>query len=516
MRRAIAVLSLIGFLAVVAAGRLVGAAHVFTTAGIFLVDADCYARLQRALPVYEGRQWIVRHHAFENAPEGVTPHTTAPLDWLLAGLARLIAFRTGDGPALEVAGAILPVLLGLASAGLVWAWARRLPGPARWLGPMLFAASPAIAWTSTVGRPDHQALVFLFVTAALVFEWPREPGGRTPELRWEMYSGLFWGLALWVSLYEPLVLFVCRLAGRVLAGDRPFRNRAFLRGLATTGCVLLIAMALEGWRIHAIPAELQGFARAWAATIGELRPGWKHPGMLLGAVGTGLVAAPLLLLRPPIPRRHALASVLVLATLLLALWQIRWAPFLALAYILSLPAQLRQMRSGGWIAAAVPALLWPMLGEWDRRLDHLESETAQITLAERVSLRAAAAHMEPGAIFLAPWWLSPPVAWWSRGAGVAGSSHESLAGIRDACRFYALTDDDEARAIAERRKVRYVMAIDPGPVLENASALLGPAGAAGEPLAARLFRRPGQPPGYLRVRWTDGRVHLFERVATAD
>ena len=29
---------------------------------------------------------IVRHHAFENFPQGTTPHTTAPLDYLIVAL----------------------------------------------------------------------------------------------------------------------------------------------------------------------------------------------------------------------------------------------------------------------------------------------------------------------------------------------------------------------------------------------------------------------------------------------
>jgi hypothetical protein len=512
LRRATAGLGVIVFLLCIFAGRTVGVGDVFTGAGVFLADADCYARLQRALPVVEGRAWVVRHHDFENAPEGTTPHTTAPLDWLLAAAAHAVAPWTGRDAALEVGGAWLPVALGLAAALVLWAWARRQSGPVRWLAPLLFAASPAIAWTSAVGRPDHHALAILLVTAALALEWPGPDGGadRPPGQLREIASGLCWGLALWVSLYEPLLLFACRLAGRLCADRALLRSPAFRRGLVATGTVLALAMLLEGWRLAPVAADLHGFAAAWAASIGELRPGWQHPGVLLAAAGSGVLAAPFLLLGPGGRRAHALPIVLWVATLALALWQIRWTPFLALAGVLSLPAQFRAFRwHGAWMLAAVPVLLWPMLREWDRRLDFPQSEAAGIRRAELISLRSAAARMEPGAVFIAPWWLSPPLAWWSRGRGIAGSSHESLEGIRDTTRFYAADDPSTALAIAGKRGARYVIAPDPGPVLENAAELLGTDFASARPMAVRLFRHPTDPPAGLRLEWTDGRVHLF-------
>src|SRR5262245_14487811 len=52
---------------------------------IYFIEGDCYSRMTRAKMVTEG-QWIIRHHDFENAPLGTTPHTTAPMDWLIVGL----------------------------------------------------------------------------------------------------------------------------------------------------------------------------------------------------------------------------------------------------------------------------------------------------------------------------------------------------------------------------------------------------------------------------------------------
>ena len=53
---------------------------------IYFIDPDCYSRMTRAASIAEGGPLIIRHHDFENWPNGITPHTTAPMDWLIAGL----------------------------------------------------------------------------------------------------------------------------------------------------------------------------------------------------------------------------------------------------------------------------------------------------------------------------------------------------------------------------------------------------------------------------------------------
>jgi len=59
---------------------------VFVAGNIYFVDADCYARMTRVQMCRAKPGLIVRHHAFENFPQGTTPHTTAPLDYLILGL----------------------------------------------------------------------------------------------------------------------------------------------------------------------------------------------------------------------------------------------------------------------------------------------------------------------------------------------------------------------------------------------------------------------------------------------
>ena len=103
--------------------------QIFHDGGVYFVDGDCYSRMTRAKMVTEG-QWIIRHHDFENWPQGVMPHTTAPMDWLIVGLKSVVdvVLKIVDsrgvsilrGQSLDVAGALVSPLLGVATAAWLW------------------------------------------------------------------------------------------------------------------------------------------------------------------------------------------------------------------------------------------------------------------------------------------------------------------------------------------------------------------------------------------------------------
>ena len=56
--------------AVILATRCANYQDVFVAGNVYFVDADCYARMTRAEMVREKPGLIVRHHAFENFPQG--------------------------------------------------------------------------------------------------------------------------------------------------------------------------------------------------------------------------------------------------------------------------------------------------------------------------------------------------------------------------------------------------------------------------------------------------------------
>src|SRR4051812_14979682 len=63
---------------------------VFVDGHIYFVDADCYSRMTRARIVADGEAFVIRHHDFESWPQGTRPHTTAPMDWEIVGLKRVL------------------------------------------------------------------------------------------------------------------------------------------------------------------------------------------------------------------------------------------------------------------------------------------------------------------------------------------------------------------------------------------------------------------------------------------
>src|SRR2546430_10788786 len=87
IRVSLAVVEIVILSALVFATRCANYQDVFVAGNVYFVDADCYARMTRVRMCATRPGLILRHHDFENFPRGTTPHTTAPLDYLILGLA---------------------------------------------------------------------------------------------------------------------------------------------------------------------------------------------------------------------------------------------------------------------------------------------------------------------------------------------------------------------------------------------------------------------------------------------
>ena len=175
--------------------------------------------------------------------------------------------------------------------------------------------------------------------------------------------------------------------------------------------------------------------------------------------------------------------VLLVATYFLTVWQARWGYFFVLIFALALPALLAPIKSGAAVWIAFVLSMFPILRDWDERLWPNEAQ-----LADRVERRIESAQIRDLALslrspevhpFLAPWWLSPSIAYWSGQPGVAGSSHESLNGIEESARFFLSENLQQAREILEKRHVAWVFAYDSDRVAQNSAAILN------EPLPRR-------------------------------
>jgi hypothetical protein len=121
--------------------------------------------------------------------------------------------------------------------------------------------------------------------------------------------------------------------------------------------------------------------------------------------------------------------------------------------------ELIKFRGAVWVAFALS--LFPILHDWDERIWPNDAESARRIEQrnESVRLRDLAISLKSSEArpFLAPWWLSPSIAYWSEQPGVGGSSHESLNGNADAARFFLAEDWRKAREILENRKIAWVL-----------------------------------------------------------
>jgi hypothetical protein len=192
--------------------------------------------------------------------------------------------------------------------------------------------------------------------------------------------------------------------------------------------------------------------------------------------------------------------VLLAATYFLTVWQARWGYFFVLILALALPSLLAPIKSGAAVWITVVLSIFPILRDWDQRLWPNEPQVARRMerRIESVQIRDLAVNLRSPEVhpFLAPWWLSPSIAYWSGQPGVAGSSHESLPGIEESARFFVSENLQEERDILEKCHVAWVFAYDSNRVAQNSAAILN------EPLPSRpvcraLDRTPSQAPPFL-------------------
>ena len=226
LRRLLSRLTLLLLLALTFAARSHNRGDIFQNDGkIYFYEGDCYSRMTRAKMVDEG-QWVIRHHEFENWPQGTDPHTTAPLDWLIVGLKTVIKPVLGVffpkspliGQELDLAGALISPILGAITAAWLWWWAGRMWLPCRAIMVLFFAISPILVEGTILGRPDHQSLLILLIAVAVCAELALADFGLPARLakRWAITAGVAWGLALWVSFYEPLIFFAGAIGRHIL------------------------------------------------------------------------------------------------------------------------------------------------------------------------------------------------------------------------------------------------------------------------------------------------------------
>lgn len=517
--------------ALILATRCANYQDVFVAGNVYFVDADCYARMTRVRMCHETAGLIVRHHDFENFPQGINPHTTAPLDYLILGLSLPLNIFTKH--TLDLAGAFISPLLALLGGWFLWWWSRQMKFRYRWVTLVLYAISPILVHGTALGRPDHQSLAMLLVTIAICAEWSSRTKAAgtvasTDYDRWSVVCGIAWGLAIWNSAYESLVLFLLVIVVSAIEDRQALMAKSRRAGWLCFVLIIAISLLIER-RIPSLSIfHAAAIFKSWASTIGELAHVSPSNPIWLRWCGYFLPLTPILLwIRvrnrtdgAPSPRRascgRALPTyVLLIATYFLTIWQARWGYFFVLIFALALPALLAPIKLRGAVWIAFILSIFPILRDWDERLWPNETQ-----LGRRVELRNESLQIRDLALnlqspesrpFLAPWWLSPSIAYWSGQPGVAGSSHESLSGIEDSARFFLCEDLQKAREILKKRKAAWVFAYDSERVAQNSAAVLNQP-LPPHPLCRVLDRTPSQAPPFLLFSAQNATCKLY-RVA---
>jgi hypothetical protein len=495
--------------ALILATRCANYHDVFVDRNIYFLDADCYARMTRVRICAEHPGTVIRHHDFENFPSGTTPHTTAPLDYLILTLSILLKSFTAQP--LDLAGAIVSPLLALIAGWFLWWWSRRMKIRYRWAMLIFFAISPILAHGTALGRPDHQSLLMLLVTIGICAEWSLQ---TEPSRSWSIVSAVVWAVASWVSLYEPLILLVLVIVVAFVQDRQLLFNPQRRIGWIVFGAIILVALLIER-RIPSLSIfQSNGIFRNWSRSVGELAHVSPANPIWFAWSGYLIAVAPILIWwafrkRSSLP---VVIAVLLTVTFLLTTWQARWSYFFLSVFVISLPSLLApfESRVAVWIALTLSSL--PILRFWDAEIWPNDSQFAARIERRNESrlLRELAVTIRSDQIraFLAPWWLSPSISYWSGQPGVAGSSHQSLAGIADSARVFLATDAQQAREILRDRHVEWVFAYDWDRVRQNSVQLLGPAPSRGQ-IGQILDRTPGQAPVFLTLSGQNGAAKLF-------
>ena len=190
----------------------------------------------------------------------------------------------------------------------------------------------------------------------------------------------------------------------------------------------------------------------------------------------------------------------------LTIWQARWSYFFVLVFAMLVPQILSVLRKPLIAATVFTVALFPIAQEWDRALADEELARRTENKIEQLELRAISLQIDGP--FIAPWWFSPAISYWSRQAGVGGSSHESIGGIVETAKFFETQNAEEAKQILNWHNISWIVSYDADRMAQNSAQILGnpvPKNA----LCHLLDRRISEVPPFLRLIAQTGRFKLF-------
>ena len=439
----------------------------------FAVEADCYSQLARVSRILHGDGLVQNHFKVENWPEGLTPSTTSPFDYLI--LLFYFPLKLITIFPLDWAGAIVSPFLWLVLIGF-WMFFRsrefNLTGKTLLL--IGFCLMPELVWSTAFGRPRHLSLTLVLVTLALTAEFERWYANLTPRRSWHIFAGIAWGMACWSSLFEPVLVL-----GVLVIFNLIVRRRENLLFLLSLGTVLLVALLVEGVHVFIPPPEYHEVLVNWLKSIAEVQ-GYTIDNLHYFFADLTLIFFVLPLLAWRLLRREGDRRtdwLLVLVTLLLVIlttYQRRWIYYANVAELLLVARYCQQMPIR-WTRIVVIVIF--LVGLFDADYERMQERAVEPSAQPSPELAMIGHDInEPGGI-MAPWWLSPGLLYFSGQPIVSGSSHCGISGIVDSAKFFTTTSWVEAENILKKRQVRWIMIVDDNkfvyPVLNVNRQILG-------------------------------------------
>jgi len=277
-------------------------------------------------------------------------------------------------------------------------------------------------------------------------------------------------------------------------------------GWIVFAAVLAIAFIIER-RLPVWPSpEFGGALRNWSVTVGELAHISLASTIWFNWCGWLLLLAPILLWPKRNRSKPLFLITLLMSAFALTIWQARWSYFFVLVFAMLVPQILSVLRKPLIAATVFTVALFPIAQAWDRAFADEELARRTETKIEQFELRAISSQIDGP--FIAPWWFSPAVSYWSRQAGVGGSSHESIQGIVETANFFEAQDAEKAIQIIDRHDVTWIVSYDADRLAQNSAQILGnsvPKNA----WCYLLDRRPGEVPSFLRLIAQTGHFKLF-------
>lgn len=236
---------------------------------------DSYMRLERTLVCDGGSACPDGVFADTNAPFGEVLHWPFLEDRILLALAAPMTPVVGRHEAVLIAASLFGPLLAIGAVALVLLAARTVvPRPGLYFVGALMACQPWVFQAFAAPQVDHhglQGLLFLGMLAGAL-QVLADPRGR----RWPLLTGLFLGLALWVST-EALVSCLPVIVGLgllwvVRGGKRAARANRDV-GL-TAVAVLTVGLLVDGPPGHPLAAQYDRFSVVHWVVFAFFTLGW--------------------------------------------------------------------------------------------------------------------------------------------------------------------------------------------------------------------------------------------------